>query len=387
VELPPELEDAIAAAPDDREGYAVAGDWLAQQGDPQGELVGLSRAGDEVSDRVLALQQRLAPVSTDRLAPTRLEWRWGFVRGATYSGRDPEELRRLLAAPVCRFLQKLVIHDATNFSVSTIYETRRSAPRNLPCLRTLQIVRDPGASLSIDLDKLSTLHSLERLGLRVFFTRGRLALPRLRELTLAEIYEPTTVVATGDLPALERLQISVRDRIAPLDRWLRPPELPRLRRLTLASPNVHEWEGDAILEQLDHFSFFVTPTGIGTARTLVRERSLPSRQAALMVMVGRGAQRPGMLIAIKSGLSIGRGSLNDLVLADPDVADRHAEIFTLPRWQIRARDTALTYVEGHQISECPLSDGDDLGIGRHVLRFLDSDLDAKAAALRKRYGF
>jgi uncharacterized protein (TIGR02996 family) len=61
-ELPEELETAIRAAPDERDGYLVAADWLQQHGDPQGELVALSVADyeDAITDRILRMSLILA---------------------------------------------------------------------------------------------------------------------------------------------------------------------------------------------------------------------------------------------------------------------------------------------------------------------------------------
>ena len=43
--LKAELESAIVRDPDDLDAYAVYGDWLAEQGDPRGELIALQLRG------------------------------------------------------------------------------------------------------------------------------------------------------------------------------------------------------------------------------------------------------------------------------------------------------------------------------------------------------
>src|SRR5262245_27937774 len=118
MELPAELEAAIRQAPDERDGYLVAADWLSSKGDPQGELIALSLAAqpdDAIRSRIADLQKQLKPIPrSDRV---RLEWRWGFVVGVTLSAipqRERALLRAVLQSPVSRFLRNLGVVDDAN---------------------------------------------------------------------------------------------------------------------------------------------------------------------------------------------------------------------------------------------------------------------------------
>src|SRR5688572_6495226 len=50
----PQLEEAVAAAPDDPAGYIVYGDWLQREGDPRGELIALQAAQRTADQRTFA---------------------------------------------------------------------------------------------------------------------------------------------------------------------------------------------------------------------------------------------------------------------------------------------------------------------------------------------
>lgn len=132
-----DLLEAIAREPGSVERYLVYADWLAQRGDPRGELIAvqaeLSRApGDR---RLVMAEQDLLHEHRERLlgpcavlaahGVLAIDWRWGFIIRARFEGDyDPERhgtifgrLRRdelleaLLAQPAARMIERIEIGD------------------------------------------------------------------------------------------------------------------------------------------------------------------------------------------------------------------------------------------------------------------------------------
>jgi uncharacterized protein (TIGR02996 family) len=202
VELPEALEDAIRAAPDDREAYLVAGDWLQDHGLLQGEL-----AVEDDRERMI----QLLPPALRGDSPFTIEWRWGFVRGVLLASmQDASEARllgELLSSPIARFVQKLVIQGASSRLIDALFVRE---PRALRCLRTLMLFGDG----ELDLGRLS--FPLLRLVLRGLRANGELAVPSLVELAIDRM-----TVRLGALPALELFQLGTFDALEP-DRWLEP---------------------------------------------------------------------------------------------------------------------------------------------------------------------
>jgi uncharacterized protein (TIGR02996 family) len=121
------LEAKILANPDDLETWRVYADWLLDAGDPRGALVDLEHqlASEpmpparraELLARVVALRAPIeAKWSAAAPAGTRLQWRFGFIVGATlYSWwAEREELAFLESVagdPVGRFLTRLRVRS------------------------------------------------------------------------------------------------------------------------------------------------------------------------------------------------------------------------------------------------------------------------------------
>lgn len=80
-------------------------------------------------------------------------------------------------------------------------------------------------------------------------------------------------------------------------------------------------------------------------------------------------------------IRIGRGSANDLVLDDLLVSRHHAELRALPDGRLVLVDLGSfngTFVNGRQIDEVVLTEGDLVGIGRSQLRLTGSRLEVQA---------
>lgn len=155
-----QLEAAIENNPDVVENYLVYGDFLQEQQDPRGELIGLCRdATDEVAKaRINTLQRQLGP------PPPRYgsqEWFYGFV----YSMRtivdedDQEQLRATLDHPSLHFITKLELElagredDDRQWLIDLIAEKPRRAWRHLHIYSYWRGGNDPPAG-SLDLTPL-----------------------------------------------------------------------------------------------------------------------------------------------------------------------------------------------------------------------------------------
>ena len=79
---------------------------------------------------------------------------------------------------------------------------------------------------------------------------------------------------------------------------------------------------------------------------------------------------------IVSGWSkIGRSSGADVLLDDPTVSRRHALVVLTDEGELRALDDRSLnglFVNGERVEWAPLSDGDELEIGRYRLYVIDA---------------
>jgi uncharacterized protein (TIGR02996 family) len=399
MELPDELEGAIRASPDDRAGYAVASDWLLQQGHPQGELCALSLAGEDeaLADRIIELKTQLAPVDVGGLSPLTLEWRWGFVRGVLLSSiRDAGEaamLRTVLGSPLGRFVQKLVLIGVSRRAIEAVVDVAREQPRALGCVRSLVMHVDESVATSpVELGPLwRALPTLERVALRVAHASGFLHLPRLVELSISRVVRATELIGVSRLPALRTLRCDLIGEVPLPDEWLHPDRLPALRTLSITHGRpvpFRAWQHARIAHGLELLDLFGYAPGREYERRFVVDTPRIAQPAGLLMMAGRRRVRPGTLIPLEGRFSIGRGAGNDLVLDGPDVDALHAELLR-PRqhvWHVRQRGQAQLSVNGHTVQELELRSGDELAIGHHVFRFLEGDTEQLAAELRIRFG-
>jgi uncharacterized protein (TIGR02996 family) len=399
MELPDELEAAIRASPDDRAGYAVASDWLQQQGDPQGELAALSLAGDDeaLADRIIELKTQLAPIEVGGLSPLTLEWRWGFVRGVLLSSiKDASEvamLRTVLGSPLARFVQKLVLLGVSRRAIEAVVDVAREEPRALGCIRSLVMHVDESVATSpVELGPLwRALPTLERVALRVAHASGFLHLPRLVELSISRVVRATDLVAVSRLPALETLRCDLIGEVPTPDDWLDPDRLPALRTLSITHDrpvSLVAWQHARIASGLELLDLFSYAPGREYVRQFVVDTPRIAQPAGLLMMAGRRRVRPGTLIPLEGRFSIGRGAGNDLVLDGPEVGVLQAELWR-PRehaWHVRQTGQAQVSVNGHTIQQLELRSGDEVAIGHHVFRFLEGDTERLAAELRIRFG-
>lgn len=105
-----------------------------------------------------------------------------------------------------------------------------------------------------------------------------------------------------------------------------------------------------------------------------RPRVGGSRTAYLVIIYGADLGRK--IVLGSAALDIGRSSKNDLVIDDESVSRHHARI-------MRSRDSAYvvgdmgstngTYVNDRLVTERELNDGDQLKVGRSIMKFMTGD--------------
>jgi len=90
----------------------------------------------------------------------------------------------------------------------------------------------------------------------------------------------------------------------------------------------------------------------------------------------------------KELITIGRKPDNDIEIDNLAVSGHHARIFKMEDWFLVEDLNSLngTFVNGKMIQESPLKNGDEILIGKHVLKFLSTDVTSSSepeAVLRK----
>jgi S-DNA-T family DNA segregation ATPase FtsK/SpoIIIE len=90
----------------------------------------------------------------------------------------------------------------------------------------------------------------------------------------------------------------------------------------------------------------------------------------LRIVAGPGA---GRRFKVVDGLSIGRNSESDVVLADPLISGSHARIQQEGRSMVFCDLSSRngTFIQGEPIQRHVLRDGDVIGLGKTVLRYTE----------------
>lgn len=231
-----ELEAAIAADPEARGGYEVYADWLAQRGDPRGELIAVQLARE---DR--PLDAWLAKRETELLVdhggtwlggldgpswpgpPIEVEWERGFVTSAIiptgYQSEDAAFTYRAFAAlPSAALVRELALGVACTYGGGgeddvSILEALHDCP--LPIVKKLAL-REFEHQISwthvgdISIAGLGYLDELHISAGRI--TLGAIDLPRLRRLRLESGGLRAHVLASvtsARWPMLEELDVYI----------------------------------------------------------------------------------------------------------------------------------------------------------------------------------
>jgi uncharacterized protein (TIGR02996 family) len=333
-----QLEQGIAATPDDEERYLVYADWLQQHGDVRGELIVLQHAMDHAPPG--SEQRQTFKRAADRVIkknPTHIfgdlaysgaldyleaDWRWGFLHGVKVGGwhRDPPfevrpMLRVLFALPVAIVLEELSWRgDDCQVVASTV---GKLAPGSL---RRLALQGAVGCGL-VSLG--AVLRQLESLTIRGDATLPRsLDLPELHELSLHTGIGESDLesLEQADLPGLESFELWLGGLAAYLDEDAVVAALENiLDRTTLEELRVHgsidRWDleihaGDALCRAIclgrcagNLTSLDLTETGVtdrGAAILAENARRLEALER--LILVGNNIGREGLRRLRRSGL-------------------------------------------------------------------------------------
>lgn len=247
----PELAAAILADPANEEAWTVYADWLQEQGDPRGELMMLqlkrkSRPNARLQRAEKQLLARYRRLFFGSLPESRNEngaaftVRYGFFDTAKI--RHHVDLAELLHLESGRFLSTLTIHCDLSEADAVLAET--ALPASLVSLvlgkhfesgrANGRYAWGPRETLDVEratrgLSRLESLHLATR-----DVTLRALALPKLRELSIACERIAVETTAFAELPALTHLQLSaltVTNDAGLLALFHKPP--PELRSIAI----------------------------------------------------------------------------------------------------------------------------------------------------------
>lgn len=234
------LEQALDAHPDDEKQWLVYADWLQGEGDLRGELITRQHGGAGFQSFLDEHLEQLFPGCADELRgggqipELALEWRHGFVVGATLSSLNQERevdlaalVERLLPLPMCRFIRRLSFglnHGVTQYGERTntytpVVEALIKQPRLARIHHLAFGVQEP--AIDEEYGETEPLHAWGDLSalwphvpqLRTLEVKGSagilgaLELPELRSVTLeVEGLEPEVFseVLAARWPKLER---------------------------------------------------------------------------------------------------------------------------------------------------------------------------------------
>ena len=346
-----ELEAAILRDPDDLASYAVLGDWLAERGDPRGELIATQLAADATGDPEMR-RAALRVLSKHRdyflgelgsmIAADAFTWRAGFIYravlshdrlliegGARVAASIADVVEKLLAHPSARYLVDLVVRtsdrDAWGRSVGSQRDAvDRIAAAHPRALRRLQLGdATHGYSHIGRLEHMwPALAPLHELVLEGEFQLGQLVLPELRRLALRPMplrrrggkelleaewplleslritfhdypehvsREITQLVHRDDMPALAHLGlVAYRSADDVIDVLARSPILRRLATLDLSHGQVTDRGLLPILSNVDAFRHLAV---LDLSSTAISRTVFARLQRLLPNAVGNGLTR------------------------------------------------------------------------------------------------
>jgi uncharacterized protein (TIGR02996 family) len=256
-----DLLAAIGRDPSQLEPYLVYADWLTERGDPRGELIALQAELERgADDRLLETERALLPRVLGDCAPLldrtlSIEWRWGFIRRARFSGpydstafgamRRHEYLAALLANPCASLIEEISIGDWW-VERDRVFDADVTALERAPkTLRSLSIEprgeRDVAGRV-FGLEGLSKAHpQLVELALagESVALPSRLHLPKLERLAISE-HRPTdstlTAILSSRWPSLRAVWIeSARpySRSLAIPAQVRMVQFPKLESVAL----------------------------------------------------------------------------------------------------------------------------------------------------------
>jgi uncharacterized protein (TIGR02996 family) len=250
-----ELEAQLREDPTNVTAYSVYADWLAERGDPLGELIALGIASASGNDNDIARFERhlkrhqayfLGEAATDLTARVRLEWRFGFVQAIEALGDlEADVWQRILGSRVCELLEVITVRQpcsdaVANAIASTAPVSMRTMTVTVIGALPLSLVRRPLKSLvlgtttrELEIDTLPP--ALERLELRVLHVLAPRAPLTVRELSILGTDENLATLTRTSLPELTHLTIELVRFTRAVTEVLAALAAPALTHLTLRS--------------------------------------------------------------------------------------------------------------------------------------------------------
>ncbi len=275
-----ELEARILADPDDVSAYLVYGDWLAERGDPRGELIAVqAKLKETPGDAALHANEKklLAENATAWLGDLAgkddkdlaIKWRLGFIDSVRigpplddYETSEidfAEAVETLLSLPGAAFIREIIVGSqyVDDYPASWQNIVDALAEHGLPKgLRRLEFNRGGYWDISsTELGDVSTLYpqlrSLRELAIEMgSMELGAIDLPSLRSLEIVTgglTRANLESIASAQWPCLERLSLCIGEtnneygcdvQLDDVKRLLDKGDLGRVRHLGLANTSL-----------------------------------------------------------------------------------------------------------------------------------------------------
>jgi uncharacterized protein (TIGR02996 family) len=309
----PELESAVIANLDDRDVWAVYGDWYQQRQHPRGELIALQLAEGEREERKLqdAAARHLARYKAVLLGPlakwlapngdSPLIWRNGFISGIAIIDEEVYDglVAAVLAHPSGRFLSSLEIQTLERTIIAEALAQLQPARATL---------RDVHIRTSAPLEGLGAFETMQQL----------------RTLSLASLAEPEDA---ADLHALTKLPatleaLHLRLEIADRGSWealapLFAREDLRIRHLSVRLGRVIDEVLTAISEgpfapHLETLDFALTDPDVGL-RSFLTHRDRFAKLQQVTLSLDRITVRQPVKAAVKRVIDVREDNLAEAI--------------------------------------------------------------------------
>ena len=289
-----QLEDALAANPDDLGAHMAYADLLAEQGDPRGEFIQVQIALED-PDRPAAERKRLQQREQELLAAHQREWLGDLAR---YVLDDQGVFHWMIdqsGGPGARFARGWV----DRLQIPDLSTPVARAFRSVPCLRLLRQLAiayqdhdDPGFNELLRSPHLRHLR-LFQLGFESgsCHTDGRAAvalvrqMPRLEELYLFAHGVDTQALFALPLPHLRALTVNHLTEY-PLEVLAANPSLGRLARLSFWPHMLEPDDDSAYITRAGAVTLLQSPYLTGLTHLTLRQSDLGDEGCAEVVRSG-----------------------------------------------------------------------------------------------------
>ena len=245
IEPEPDLVRAIDAG--DIDALGVYTDWLLDRGDPRGELAALRSAPEPDHRRISSLEKTrgvelfgpLCMVSRGWRDHFAYVWRRGWIDEVVFAygsqsdelPPDKELMQHVLHAPMARFARWLAVDT---WYATPIWECLGACT----CLQRIRGVRLSG-TIQCYREMLDNLPSLEELELLDTDTTSG-GHPRVRRLRMSIPDTGTRLTLAGEWPALQRLELVVKNEVGLFRGGLPVIERPTLREVVIEADELSD---------------------------------------------------------------------------------------------------------------------------------------------------